>query len=73
MEDEEELSLVKKVPEKTSTDVIMELKVGIYNLFIGLVNNLTLQFGPEVAIESATDFLNEIIVNFKSAIETDQE
>lgn len=66
----EELSLVKKVDENISTDGIMDIKVGIYNLFVNLINHLVVYEGPEQAVKSALEYLEEISINFNSAIET---
>lgn len=66
--DNKEPSLVNEVSEEVQTDIISDLKVGIYNLFVSLVNNLMVTYGPEYAIRSSTEFLEEIVVNFKSTL-----
>ena len=43
-------SLVDEVSEDISTDVIADLKSGIYNLFISLYSHLTIDFGVEEAV-----------------------
>jgi len=75
MKDQEEnpQGLVDEVSENVSTDIITDLKTGIYSLFVNLVHHLILEQGFENAVTTATDFLNEIILNFKSTIETSQE
>ena len=65
--------LVNEVPEDVSTDINTDLKTGIYSLFVNLVHHLILEQGFENAVITATDFLDEIILNFKSTIETSQE
>jgi hypothetical protein len=65
---QEELSLIKKVSEQISTDPIAELKSGIYNLFIALYNNLIVEYGVEEAIKKSTDFLDDISYNFKKIL-----
>lgn len=70
--DEERLSLVDEVDEKISTDAITDLKTGIYNLYLNLFHNLVVFYGPEEALRQANNFLQEIIDNFSSAIESDK-
>jgi len=60
--------LVDKVDERVSTDIITDLKVGVYNLFINLVNNMMVTLGPEGAIREGINFLQEIIINFEESI-----
>jgi hypothetical protein len=69
----EDPSLVDTVPENTSTDTISDLKTGIYNLFVNLINNQVLYHGPEMAVKLSIDFLEEIVYNFKKAIQPEQE
>lgn len=61
----ENLSLVDLVEEPTFTDTDTELKVGIYNLFIALYNNLIIEHGVEEAVKQSTSFLDDISYNFK--------
>lgn len=60
---------VKPVSDYVSTDIITDLKSGIYNLFISLVNNLMVQYGPVEAVKISTEFLDTISDNFKKTIE----
>jgi hypothetical protein len=69
----EDPSLVNKVSEGVPTDVVTDLKTGIYNLFVSLVHNLIAMYGPEVAITEATSFLDEVSYNFKQVLEENQE
>jgi len=62
-------SLVEEVPEKISTDVVADLKSGIYNLFISLFNELTIKYGPDEAVRTSTAFLDDISTNFKSILD----
>jgi hypothetical protein len=59
--------------DTSSTDPIMDLKVGIYNLFVNLVNNSIVYYGPEQAIKMSIDYLREIIYNFEQAIKPNEE
>jgi hypothetical protein len=61
----EDLNLVGLIQEPTFSDSVLELKSGIYNLFIGLYNNLIIEYGVEEAIKQSTSFLDEISYNFK--------
>jgi len=60
---------VEPVSEYISTDVITDLKSGIYNLFLSLVNNLMVQYGPVEAVKISTEFLDTISDNFKKTLE----
>lgn len=62
-------SLVEEVDESVSTDAVSDLKTGIYNLFISLFNEYTIEYGPEKAIELSTEFLDDISINFKSILD----
>jgi len=64
----EDLSLVDKVEEPIFADSVVELKSGIYNLFISMYNNLILEVGVEEAIHQSTQFLDEISYNFKQIL-----
>ena len=65
--------LIDKVSDYVSTDVIQDLKTGIYNLFVSLLNNLIIEHGIEEAITISTDFLDEISVNFKNVLNTQEK
>ena len=70
---QEDPSLVDKVSENISTDTISDLKTGIYNLFVNLINNQIISYGPEMAVKVSIDFLQELIYNFNKAIQPEQE
>jgi len=70
---QEDPSLVDQVSENVSTDTISDLKTGIYNLFVNLINNQIISYGPEMAVKVSIDFLQEIIYNFNKAIQPEQE
>lgn len=65
--------LVETVSEYVPTDVIVDLKTGIYNLFVSLLNNLMLHYGAVEAVEHATGFIDQISDNFKSTLPKNQE
>jgi hypothetical protein len=64
---------VDPISDYVSTDTITDLKTGIYSLFINLINNQIIDFGPEQAVRNSIDYLEEIIYNFKHSINQDQE
>jgi len=64
----EEIKLVEEVPEGTSTDVVTDLKSGIYNLFLSLLNHLMIQYGPVEAVKISTTFLDQISNSFKETL-----
>lgn len=71
--EDEDLSLVDKVSENVSTDIITDLKTGIYNLFVNLVHNATAFIGPVEAIKMSTSFLDEISESFKKVLEEEEK
>jgi hypothetical protein len=66
-----EFKLVDEVPEGTSTDVVTDLKSGIYNLFLSLLNHLMIQYGPVEAVKISTQFLDQISDTFKETLNKD--
>lgn len=71
--EQENPDLVEKVSDYVPTDVIVDLKSGIYNLFVSLVNNLMLHYGAVEAVRQATQFLDYISDNFKQTLPENQE
>ena len=63
--------LVDKVSEYVPTDVIVDLKSGIYNLFVSLLNNLMIHYGPIDAVKEATAFIDQISNTFKNTLPKD--
>ena len=66
-------SLVAQVDEQVSTDTVLDLKSGIYNLFISLFNDYTIEYCPIEAVRLSTEFLDEISLNFKSILNNNTE
>jgi hypothetical protein len=62
-------TLVEEIPEGTSTDVVTDLKAGIYNLFINLLNFYMVEYGPIEAVKLSTGFLDQISNTFKETLE----
>lgn len=69
----EEPTLVEEINDYTPTDVIVDLKSGIYNLFVSLLNNLMLHYGPVEAVRQATKYIDTISDRFKSTLPENQE
>lgn len=65
------ISLTEEVSDYVSTDVITDLKNGIYNLYLSLLNHLTVEHGPVQAVIISTQFLDDISSTFKQTIEKD--
>lgn len=66
-----ETDLVEKTDDYVSTDIITDLKSGIYNLYLSLLNNLTAVHGPVQAVIISTQFLDDISNTFKETIQKD--
>lgn len=74
MSEDKKNYLVDDQSEIVSTDIIGELKSGIYNLFVALFNHQIPTHGPEKALELSIHYLKNIIVNFEDALkQTDEE
>ena len=72
-EDEKINTLISEVDENVSSDKIIDLKNGIYNLFVSLFNYYVVDFGPTQAVELSTQFLDDISNNFKNILNTTQD
>jgi len=68
IQEEENFKLVEEVPEGTTTDVVTDLKSGIYNLFVNLLNHYIIDFGPIEAVKLSTGFLDQISNTFKETL-----
>lgn len=66
--DEEVYSLISETNQDVSSDKILDLKNGIYNLFVSLFNYYVIDYGPTQAVELSTKFLDEISNNFKQIL-----
>jgi len=67
-EEDNKNSFVDPVSDYVPTDVIVDLKSGIYNLFVSLLNNLMLHYGSIEAVNQATAFLDQISNTFKNTL-----
>jgi hypothetical protein len=64
----EDVPLVEEVSDYVPTDVIVDLKSGIYNLFVSLLNNLMIHYGSIEAVRQSTAFLDQISNTFKDTL-----
>ena len=65
---EEVHNLISETDQDVSSDKILDLKNGIYNLFVSLFNYYVIDYGPTEAVELSTKFLDEISNNFKQIL-----
>lgn len=63
------LDLVDPVDEYVSTDVITDIKSGIYNLFVSLVDYYTIDFGPVQGADEACKYLERLVTDVRNALE----
>ena len=61
----EKQDFVDPVSDYVSTDVITDLKTGIYNLFLSLLDHLIVLHGTVEAVRISTGFLDDISDTFK--------
>ena len=70
--DRQQNSLVSKINETTSSDSIQELKSGIFSIFISLYNHLSIKVGPTEAMKYCILYLQEIINNFQTVLDGEE-
>lgn len=73
MTDENDYSLVDNQSDYVSTDIILDLKSGIYNLFVSMINHNIMNYGPEKAVVVSVSYLKEIIDHFEKTIQKDEQ
>jgi len=61
--------LIDEVDENVSTDKVADIKSGIYNLFVSLINQNIPSYGPILSTKLAVAYLQEIIDNVNHALE----
>lgn len=66
--DADGINLAEEVPEGTTTDVVTDLKMGIYNLYLNLLNYLMVEYGSVEAVKISTEFLDKISNTFKETL-----
>lgn len=64
----EQIKLIEDIPEGTTTDVVTDLKMGIYNLYLNLLNYLMVEYGSVEAVKISTEFLDQISNTFKDTL-----
>ena len=70
--DRQQNSLVPKIDETTSSDSIQELKSGIFSIFISLYNHLSTKVGTTEEMKYFILYLQEIINNFQSVLDGEE-
>jgi hypothetical protein len=68
MNNNENFKLVEDVPEYVSTDVVTDVKSGIYNLFVSLVDYMTVDYGPVQGADEACKYLERLVAQVREAI-----
>jgi len=69
-------SLVEPVSEKVATDVIQDIKSGIFGLFMNMYNNMAVRVGSVESMRYCILYLQEIIDHCEKALldnETDNK
>lgn len=67
----EEIKLVEDVTDNVSTDVVTDLKTGIYSLSVSLMNHYIVDYGLHKSVELIVEYLEELSYNFSQAIKKD--
>lgn len=65
----EESQLIESVDEYVSTDVISDLKSGIYNLFVSLVDYYSIDYGPVLGADEACKFLERLVADVREVLD----
>ncbi len=73
MNEEENPKLVEEVDEYVSTDIISDLKSGIYNLFVSLVDYYTIDYGPVLGADEACKFLERLVADVREALDNNNQ
>lgn len=61
--------LVDVVDEYVSTDVVSDLKSGIYNLFVSLVDYYTIDYGPVKGADEACKYLERLVAQVREVLD----
>jgi hypothetical protein len=69
MTEKDNPDLVEQVDEYVSTDVISDIKSGIYNLFVSLVDYYTIEYGPAQGADEACKYLERLIANVREVLD----
>jgi hypothetical protein len=72
-QNDSDFSLIEKIDDFVSTDYVADLKSGIFNLFVSLYQHLSVEIGPEKAMQYSTEYLKQIIDTFDKAIENKEQ
>jgi hypothetical protein len=73
MNKEENPQLVEEVDEYVSTDIVSDLKSGIYNLFVSLVDYHTIDYGPVLGADEACKFLERLVADVREALDNNNQ
>lgn len=68
MENKKNPELVNIQKDYVSTDIITDLKSGIYNLFVSLVDYLSIDYGPVKGAEEACKYMDRLTENVREAM-----
>lgn len=61
--------LIDVVDEYVSTDVVLDLKSGIYNLFVSLVDYYTIDHGPVKGADEACKYLERLVAQVREVLD----
>lgn len=67
--EDEVLDFVEPVNEQVSTDMVTDIKSGIFNLFTSLYHNNAAKYGPIVGLQMSLDYINSISKHFQEILE----
>ena len=70
---EEDPQLVETVDEYVSTDIVSDLKSGIYNLFVSLVDYYTIDYGPVLGADEACKFLERLVADVREVLDNNNK
>jgi hypothetical protein len=61
--------LVEEISEYVSTDVIQEMKSGIFNIFVSLYHHMTVKVGTIESMKYCILYLQEMIDHFQASLD----
>jgi len=67
--DPDDISFVEPVSENVSTDIIADVKSGIFNLFNNLYQHYSFKYGPVDGMVMSIEYLKSIIDFFQTTLD----
>jgi hypothetical protein len=70
---QDEPKLIDEISDYVSTDVVADVKSGIYNLFVSLVDYLTIDYGPVQGADEACKYLERLVAQVREVLDNNNK